>query len=132
MTTQTRPETPIRLLIVDDDPQVRAFLLTVVRAEGYEAESATGASSAIRMFESFMPDVVLTDLVMPEGEGMELIRYLARHANKPEIIAMSGNPTGKLFLHASQLLGARAVLQKPFHPNELQTLLCSLARVDRA
>ena len=117
---------PLRVLIVDDDPQVVALLLEIVRAEGYRAESASGARAAIRMLGAFQPHVVVTDLVMPEGEGMELILHLARHDRGPAIVAMSGNPTGKLFLRASELLGVRATLHKPFRPQELQTVLRKL------
>ena len=71
------------------------------------------------MLDLFEPDVVLTDLVMPEGEGMELILHLNRRERRPAIVAMSGDPTGVLFLRASELLGVRATLRKPFRPDQL-------------
>jgi CheY-like chemotaxis protein len=120
---KTGPTRAERVLVVDDDPGVVAVVLEMLTAIGYDASAAPGARSAIELLPQIRPDVVITDIVMPDGEGMELILYLARRERKPSVIAMSGNPTGVLFLRASELLGVRAVLRKPFGRKELDGAL---------
>lgn len=109
----------LRVLVVDDDPAVVAVIVEMLSALGYDATAAPGANTAIMILPHLAPDIVITDIVMPDGEGMELILHLARSETKPSIIAMSGNPTGMLFLRASELLGVNAVLRKPFSQSDL-------------
>ena len=120
---KNRPIHPERVLVVDDDPGVVAVVLEMLAAIGYDATAVSGARSAIALLPQIRPDVVITDIVMADGEGMELILHLSRCERRPPIIAMSGNPTGVLFLRASELLGVRAVLRKPFGRKELEGAL---------
>lgn len=116
---------PVKILVVEDDPQVSSVILAMLKSAGYEARSAPGAQGAIAALRSFHADIVLTDMVMPEGEGMELILHLSRSPRRPSIIAMSGNPTGMLFLRASTILGVRATLVKPFDASDLADALAA-------
>ncbi|TVQ17135.1 MAG: response regulator [Spirochaetaceae bacterium] len=127
---KTAKAVPVRrVLVVDDDPQVASVLVEMLRTFGYHATSVAGADQAIRELPTIDPDVVITDLVMPEGEGMELLTHLwrSRHRHRPAVIAMSGNATGVQFLRASELLGACATLRKPFGPAELRDAMAAAA-----
>lgn len=107
------------VLVVDDDPLVSAVILEMLAAGGYDAKAVPGAHAAEKMLSHLEPDIVLTDIVMPEGEGMEFILHLWRSENRLPIVAMSGNATGVLFLRASELLGVKATLRKPFTGEQL-------------
>ena len=65
------------------------------------------------------PDLVITDIVMPDMEGMELLRTLSRQGITIPVIVMSGNSLGTKFLDAAHLFGAQASLRKPFSKQEL-------------
>ena len=116
-----------RVLVVDDDPDVASVLVAMLTALGHDASSVAGATEAIRVLPRVDPDLVITDLVMPDGEGMELLTHLwrSRRGKRPAVIAMSGNATGVRFLRASELLGACATLRKPFGPEELRDAVAS-------
>lgn len=119
---------PARILVVEDEPAVADVVVQMLTAQGHEASAAPGATLAITLLPHLKPDLVITDIVMPDGEGMELIRYLKHAQNPPAVIAMSGNPTGVLFLRASRVLGVQAALRKPFTPDELaQAIQTALA-----
>ncbi|MDF1566551.1 MAG: response regulator [Spirochaetaceae bacterium] len=111
------------VLVVDDDPGVLAVVVEMLASIGYKTTAASGARSAVGLLPQIKPDIIITDIVMPDGEGMELILHLTRCKEKPSVIAMSGNPTGVLFLHATELLGVNAVLRKPFSRTELEEAL---------
>lgn len=112
-----------RVLVVDDDPAVAAVVVEMLSGLGHEATAVPGGRTAIALLPHLAPDTVITDIVMPDGEGMELILHLSRCERRPSIIAMSGNPTGILFLRASELLGVNAALKKPFSQSELAEAL---------
>ena len=109
------------ILVIDDDVQLRAFLCEVLDQEGYQVYQAENGTIGSEMFDAHTPDLVLTDIVMPEKEGMELIMEL-RHANPAlPIIAMSGGNAGfsGSYLAAAGKLGANATLAKPFTASHL-------------
>jgi two-component system, NtrC family, response regulator AtoC len=112
-----------RILVVDDDPAVVAVVTELLSTIGYEVTAASGVRSAIALLSRVKPDVVITDSVMEDGEGKELILYLTRYRPRPAIISMSGNPTEMLFLRASRVLGVKAVLRKPFTRSDLEEAL---------
>lgn len=121
---------PYRVLVVDDDVAVASVIVEMLAAMGYNAMSAEGLRSALTILPMFEPNVVITDMVMPDGDGMELVLRLARRTPRPLLIAMSGNPTGIQFLRASRILGVKAVLRKPFSRTELEQAL--IVTLDRA
>ncbi len=119
-----------RVLVVDDDGAVVAVVTEMLTAMGFNAMSAEGMSTALTILPNFEPNVVITDMVMPDGDGMDLVLRLSRRTPRPSLIAMSGNPTGIQFLRASKILGVKAVLRKPFSQIELEhALLVALDRV---
>jgi len=104
-----------RILLVDDEPMLRRTLRTILEKAGHEVTEAGDGDQALLMFEEDKPDMVITDIVMPNREGVETIREMRRLDTRLPIIAMSGggNTGGDLFLRLASLLGANHTLSKP-------------------
>ena len=113
----------LRIVIADDEVDMRDYLQKVLPRWGHlvvgVAENGTQLASECRKTK---PDLVITDLVMPEQEGIETIRHL--HSIYPDltIIAMSGAFDGA-FLKMAKMIGARETLHKPISPKELLTTI---------
>lgn len=118
----------VKILLIDDDELLREGLSRALGSAGYEVEEAGNGLDGLRAFRARGADVVITDLVMPEREGIETIVELHRDFPTVPIIAISGGlRSGSLdVLHVAGLLGATATIAKPFEIGEL------LAAVDRA
>jgi len=104
-----------RALIVDDDESVRLDLARSMRKAGYRVAFASTAREAIAEIGDAAPDIVFTDVFMPETDGLELINWLRRRNSPIPLVAMSGAKgtlTGQLGLAAK--LGAKATIAKPF------------------
>jgi DNA-binding response OmpR family regulator len=110
-----------RILLIDDDDQLRQVLEKVLVRAGYEVVSAGNGREAGKVLDGFTPDLVITDLVMPEQEGLETIRSLRKTNPGLPIMAISGSvgPGSGDFLKVARLLGVNATLAKPFEPKEL-------------
>ncbi len=107
------------LLIVDDDCQVLDLLANYLTRCGYHVRLAQDGHQALDRMRQEPADLCLTDLVMPEREGVETIQEIRREFPGTKIIAMSGAAGGS-YLRVAELLGAHAILPKPF---DLQRLL---------
>lgn len=105
-----------RILVIDDEPQLRAVLKRFLEIEGYEVEVAADGREALRIYAGQPADLVITDLIMPEKEGIETIRELKDSYPTVKIIAMSGG--GRLgpetYLTLARKLGAHRTFTKPF------------------
>jgi DNA-binding response OmpR family regulator len=115
-----------RILIVDDDPLIREILPLVLLEHGYESSTAPDGRVAMRELRRQAHDVVLTDVLMPDTDGMELLQEVRREFPAVRVIAMSGGSQllpGSELLQVARCLGARAVLPKPF---EIEALLTAL------
>jgi len=119
------PAPAARILVVDDEAGVRGFLRAVLEQDGYNVIEAADGKQALQMVRAGQVDLVITDLVMPEQEGLEIIRALRRDVPGVGIIAISGAFAGQL-LKVAQLLGADAVLSKPVSS---ELLLAKVAEV---
>jgi len=106
------------VVVADDDPQVRRFLASVLRADGCEVVEAASGREAMQLISQGGVQVLLLDLVMPEGDGLDLIRRLRSFKAPVRILAMSGR--NDEYLAAAQQLGADRALSKPVHPAALQ------------
>jgi CheY-like chemotaxis protein len=113
-------DTTIRwsVLIVDDDPLIRELIREVLEPLGCDIAEASDGKVACEMCSAARPDIVVLDLVMPEQEGIETLRVLRRDVPGTRVVAMSG-ALGGTFLRAAKLLGADAVLSKPFTAEQL-------------
>jgi two-component system, cell cycle sensor histidine kinase and response regulator CckA len=119
------PAPRARILVADDEARVRGFLREVLTEDGYEVVEAANGKEAIEQARARVTDLVITDLVMPEQEGLETIQALRQDVPGTGIIAISGAFEGQ-FLKPAQLLGANAVLSKPINP---KLLLATVAEV---
>ena len=118
-TTAVGSKSP-RVLVVDDDMAIRTAITKFLRRSGYEAESFERGSDLLRSLKEQRADLVISDLFMPDTDGMELLIVLRKHAHRPQVIVMSGgNNYWSASLHAAKQLGAVATLMKPFSLGEL-------------
>ncbi|HEY1507287.1 MAG TPA: response regulator [Stellaceae bacterium] len=113
------------ILIIDDEPMIRHLAARILDRAGYRTVSAANGVQGLSCFRRERPALVITDLIMPEREGIETIRHLRREGRDIPIIAISGGTlTGTAdFLVMAQELGATAILRKPFEPIELLLLV---------
>ena len=117
-----------RVLIVDDNPEVVSSLTLVLQSAGYAVEGAENAAIAMAAHRRAPADALLTDLFMPDTDGLECMRAFRRQSPDMKIIAMSGGGTlarGN-YLQSAEFAGADGVLQKPFDPAVLLQLLGKL------
>jgi DNA-binding response OmpR family regulator len=108
-----------RILIIDDEAPIRAMLTALLVQHGYEVVVATQGREGIREHRKHPADLIITDMVMPEMDGIEILTELRRNANKVPIIAISGNPSSDLFLHMAKVLGAHRTFAKPLKGQQL-------------
>jgi CheY-like chemotaxis protein len=111
------------ILIVDDEDQIRQLIRTTFEEAGYRVAEASNGRDALEQYRLQPADVVITDILMPDQDGLECITVLRREAPSVKIIAITGGSDmiGVLgFLDVAKMLGAHSTLQKPF---EMKALL---------
>jgi two-component system chemotaxis response regulator CheY len=117
-----------RVLLVDDDPLVRRSLAIAIENAGHVVTEAGTGTQALRAVHASPVDIVVTDIFMPDGEGIEFIMEMRKEGSTLPIIAMTGGYIGPLmsggsdptvYLKAAGMLGASLTLAKPFKPAEL-------------
>ena len=117
-----------RILLIDDDATVRYALKQVLERAGHQVEEATDGLAGVEKYTASRSDLVITDIIMPNQEGIETIIKLRLLAPDLAIIAMSGGGrTGNRdFLAMAEKLGAAKVMAKPFRPKELVEAVAAL------
>lgn len=117
-----------RILLIDDDATVRYALKQVLERAGHQVDEANDGLVGLEMYSTVRPDIVVTDIIMPNQGGIETIIKLRRLAPGLAIIAMSGGGrTGNRdFLAMAEKLGAAKVMAKPFRPKELVDAVAAL------
>ena len=113
------------VLVIDDDPALLHSFATVLSAYGIPTAVARDGLEGLAAFRRISPKVVLTDIIMPEREGLETIMAMRRERPATKIIAMSGSDGegGRDYLIVAKKLGADAVIHKPFEADELVRLI---------
>ncbi|WP_417911924.1 response regulator [Candidatus Electronema sp. TJ] len=110
-----------KILIIDDDGQILSLLARSMELAGFAAVTAADGREGQRLLEKQPFDLVITDLIMPEKEGMETISYIRKNFPEVRIIAISGG--GRIgpetYLPAALELGADLAFAKPFHVDDL-------------
>ena len=114
-----------RILIVDDDPGIRRVLQLLLTKSGYQVTQASDGFEALRLWREHGGDLVITDLHMPEKNGIEMIVELLTHSPGMRIIAMSGGGQTKRLdlLGNATMLGAVFTIEKPFTLPEILSLV---------
>ena len=120
----TSERAPFSVLIVDDDESLRETLRRMVASVGYAVECAEDAKAAVTAIEARAPDIIITDIYMPAGDGFELLNWLRNNAVRIPVIAMSGSSSSSSLgvydqLSVAEHLGAAAVIDKPFRQSKL-------------
>jgi CheY-like chemotaxis protein len=95
--------TGTRLLIIDDEPDIARFVGQVAEGLGYEVSVTTDAEAFKQQVETFAPDVVIMDIVMPEVDGIELVKFLAETGSRARVLVMSGY--AERYLNNTKTLG---------------------------
>jgi YesN/AraC family two-component response regulator len=117
-----------KILIIDDETAIAVMLKRMVEKGGYEARTASNGNEGLQLFDEFNPDLLITDIVMPEKEGLELIFELRRKNPALKIIAISGGGRFQYegYLNSAKHLGANRVYQKPLDLKELMKSITEL------
>jgi YesN/AraC family two-component response regulator len=104
-----------RILIIDDDRQIRNMLKQILSRAGYEVVEAHDGVEGLRAFRTSPTDLVITDILMPEKEGLETIQELRQLSPQLQILALSGGgERGNFdFLQVAKKLGAQHTMRKP-------------------
>jgi CheY-like chemotaxis protein len=120
-----------RILVIDDEPQVRAMLRQMLERGGYEVLEAEEGRAGIKLYQEQAPDLIITDILMPGKEGIETILALRKAHPSVKIIAISGGGRmGKLdVLPIAKSFGAVRTLAKPFEREELLEAVQSVLAV---
>jgi CheY-like chemotaxis protein len=108
----------MRLLVIEDNDELREYLRVALELHDYEVLSAANGRQALAYLNGHRVDAVLTDLFMPEMDGIETVATLRRQFPDLRVIAMSGRP-GVDYLGVARELGVKHTLRKPFELNQL-------------
>jgi DNA-binding NtrC family response regulator len=111
-----------RVLAIDDEPAMTEWLKMVIEAEGYEVRTALIGTRGEEIFKQWRPDVVVTDLMLPDLDGIALLRRLKDLDSSPEVIIISGQGTLARAVEAGQA-GAFFFLEKPVSQDGLMDLI---------
>ena len=115
-----------RILVIEDDADMRTSLEKALQSAGHQAVLASDGQEGMKLFRLTPADVVITDLFMPNQDGIETMMNLRREFPEARIVAISGNISASAMLSVAKRLGAVVVLEKPFDVEAL------LAAVDKA
>ena len=109
------------VLVIDDETAVRAFIRQTLEAEGYQVSEATDGEEGLTALQTTSADLIITDIFMPNKEGIETIWTVHKQFPQIKILAISGGGKHKLTHSLPEALqfGAHHTLAKPFTPNEL-------------
>lgn len=118
-----------KILVVDDNQTLLEMLNESLVEHGYDVVYSHDGKEATKLFSEFNPDIVLTDIVMPDIDGIELLLNLRKINSDIKIMAMSGGNRGhaETYLNMAEKLGANKIITKPFDIAELLKQLDTLA-----
>lgn len=110
-----------KILVLDDEKLIRKMLTHLFEKNGYEVIGAGDGNSGMKLFKEHEPDLIITDLIMPEKEGLETIREMRGLRPNVKIIAMSGGGAvdPETYLNLAEKLGANSSCAKPIDTMEL-------------
>lgn len=110
-----------KIVVIDDDVQFRTMIIEMLERQDYEVFAASDGEEGLKVWQNVNPDLVITDIIMPNKEGIETILELKRLNSDIKIIAISGGgrTNAQDNLRSAKLLGASLTLSKPFESSEL-------------
>ncbi len=109
------------ILIIDDDHHILLMVKKMLEREGFEVDLASNGEEGLKLFKKMSVDLVITDIIMPEKEGLETIREMKKLRPDLKIIAMSGGGkvSSKNYLDTAKIFGATRILAKPFTQKQM-------------
>ena len=110
-----------RILVIDDEQYILLMLKKMLERAGYDVDIAINGEEGMRYYQKYPADLIITDIIMPEKEGLETIRELKSYNPDVKIIAISGGGRvdSKEYLESARLFGALKVFSKPFNQGEI-------------
>ena len=116
------------ILLIDDDEALRNVTAEILMEAGYTVDDAPDGKSGLELYRTGHHDVIITDIAMPDMDGLELIMSLSRTTPKPRIIAMSGDSqfSESVYLPTARQLGVQTTIGKPIRA---EALLQAVAKV---
>jgi DNA-binding response OmpR family regulator len=116
------------ILVIDDDEVIRSLLRSLLERDGYDVMEAENGKIGLKLIRENGADLVITDLIMPEKEGIETIRELRRDFSDVKIIAISGGGAigPETYLQMAKGMGAHRVFEKPFKLKEMSEAIREL------
>lgn len=121
------------VMIIEDDRDLREMLRTILLRKEYTVIEADNGREALKSFKPGVTDLVITDLLMPEEDGLKVIMMMRELKKEIRVIAISGG--GKAgpgnYLELAKALGADAVFSKPFAINDLVTRIEELLKIEQ-
>jgi YesN/AraC family two-component response regulator len=120
-----------KILVIDDETSIGIMLKKMLEKAGHEVELALNGNEGSILFDKFHPELLITDIVMPEKEGLELIFELRRKNPELKIVAISGGGRFQYqgYLTSAKHLGANMVFQKPFDHKDFMNGISELLKV---
>jgi len=112
-----------RILVVDDDPVLRGLLQEILEDRGHMVETAENGREALARLDHAGYDAVLLDYIMPEINGLAVLRHIRQHHPALPVVMMTGERGTQVAARSLLALGARACLFKPFNPRDLEQVL---------
>ncbi len=112
------------ILVIDDDEQFRGMLVQMLSKDRHRVDFAVDGEQGLRFLQQNKPDLIITDILMPYKDGIDLIRTLVLSGNPIPVIAISGGRrfiTAEFNLESAELIGVKAALAKPFGWAELRS-----------
>jgi len=107
------------ILVIDDQEPIRTLLRIALEGAGHEVLEASNGRRGFALYRARSADLIITDIVMPEMDGLELMLELTSNFLHVNVIAMADGLQGKASLHMAKLLGARETFHKPFEMDKL-------------
>lgn len=107
------------ILVIDDEQQVRTLLRQALTGAGYEVVEAKNGREGLKRYRKAPTDLVITDILMPDEDGLEATLELTREYPDAKVIAITGGSGDRNFLDVAKLFGARKTLTKPFELDHL-------------
>lgn len=116
------------ILLIEDDPTALQALVITLEEDGHQVRSAENGQVGLALFDRESFDLVITDLIMPEVEGMEVLQTIKRNDVSAKVLVISGGGQipSSFYLETAQKLGADNILAKPFSASELNLAVSNL------
>jgi CheY-like chemotaxis protein len=115
------------ILVIEDDAQFRQMLAQMLRQDGHQVSMAGDGAEALQMLERIDPNLIITDILMPNKDGIETIMALQQRGCGTPVVAISGGRrsiAAEFNLTSAAMVGVSATLAKPFTRDDLRKVIC--------